>query len=211
MLIAVDPSLGTEAAACVAALAAAFKEPTAPFVAPAEPPEPGLAAALAASPPLVVESSEPPAWLAELPAQRVRVTRPVDPAAVVEAAASAAALAPKAAPKPHAEQVPPLDGDALAAGLAALPAHWRVEVGSAPAQPQALKVELVADFRCPSYAEAADFARLVASVADEHDHHPTLVHDWRSVQVRVTTGAARGRLSERDLGFAQAVDARFSG
>ncbi|MFP4361512.1 MAG: 4a-hydroxytetrahydrobiopterin dehydratase [Alphaproteobacteria bacterium] len=209
MLIAVDPSLETEAAACVEALAVAYKEPVSAFVAPAQAPEPGLAAALAASPPLVVEGPNPPAWLGALPAKRVRATRPLEPAALVEAVASAAGLTAKAAPKPHAEQVAPLDGDALAAGLAPLPTRWRLEVVPARAQPQGLKVELVADFRCPSYGEAADFARLVATIADEQDHHPTLIHDWRSVQVRITTGAAKGRLSERDLRFAQAVDARF--
>jgi pterin-4a-carbinolamine dehydratase len=181
------------------------------FVAPVAAPEPGLAAALAASPPLVVEGPEPPAWLRELATKRVRAPRPVDPAALVDTVAGEVELTPKAAPKPHAERVAPLDGDALGAGLGALPGHWRLEVVPARAQPQALKVELVADFRCPSYAEAADFARLVAAIADEQDHHPTLVHDWRNVQVRVTTGAAKGRLSERDLRFARAVDERFSG
>lgn len=211
MLIAVDPSLATEAAACVDALGVAYKEPVSAFVAPAEPPEPGLAAALAAVPPLVVEGPTPPQWLRDLPAKRVRATRPLDPAAVVDAVAGEAGLTAKAAPKPHAEQVAPLDGDALTAGLAPLPAHWRVEIAPARAQPQGLKIELVADFRCPSYAEAADFARLFAAIADDHDHHPTLIHDWRNVQVRITTGAAKGRLSERDLRFAAAVDDKFGG
>jgi 4a-hydroxytetrahydrobiopterin dehydratase len=209
MLIAVDPSLGTEAAACVDALAVAFKEPVAAFTAPGEAPEPGLAAAFAAAPPLVVEGPEPPAWLRELPAKRVRATRPVDPAAVVDAVAGEAGLTRKATPKPHAEQVAPFDADALTAALAPLPMHWRLEVAPGRGQPQDLKVELVADFRCPSYAEAADFARTVAAIADAQDHHPTLIHDWRSVQVRVTTGAAKGRLSERDVHFARAVDEQF--
>jgi pterin-4a-carbinolamine dehydratase len=209
MLIAVDPSLGTEAPACVDALAVAFKEPVAPFTAPEETPEPGLAAALAAAPPVVVEGPAPPAWLRDLPAKRVRATRPLDPAGVVDAVASTAGLTPKATPKPHAEQVAPMDAAALTAAVTALPAHWRIEVGPGRGQPQGLKIELVADFRCPSYAEAADFARLVASIADAQDHHPTLIHDWRNVQVRVTTGAAKGRLSERDLRFAQTVDERF--
>lgn len=211
MLIAVDPSLGTEAPACVTALAEAFKEPVSPFIAPADTPEPGLAAALAASPPLVVEGPEPPPWLGALSAKRVRATRPLDPAALVQAVADAANVTLKAAPKPHADTVAPLDEEALAAGLAPLPTHWRVEVVAAPRQPQALKIELVADFRCPSYLEAADFARTVAGIAETQDHHPTLVHDWRSVQVRISTGAAQGRLSERDLRFAAAVDAAFSG
>lgn len=211
MLIAVDPSLGTEAAATVDALASAFKEPVAAFLAPDEPPEPGLAAAFAASPPLVVEGPNPPDWLRAHPAKRVRATRPLDPEAVVDAVASEAGLTRKGPAKPHAEQVAPLEADALAAGLATLPTHWRIAVVDAPHQPQALAVELVATFRCGSYAEAADFAHTVAALADEQDHHPTLVHDWRTVTVRVTTGAARGRLSERDLRFAAAVDRRFSG
>jgi pterin-4a-carbinolamine dehydratase len=211
MLIAVDPSLGTEAAACVAAVAGAFKEPVAAFTAPAEAPEPGLAAAFVASPPLLVEGPEPPRWFSEWPARRVRAPRLADIGALLDAVAAAAGLTLKAAPKPHAEQVAPLDAEALAAGLAALPTHWRLEIVPGRGQPQGLKVELVATFRCGSYAEAADFARLVASIADTQDHHPTLVHDWRTVQVRVTTGAAKGRLSERDLRFARAVDEQFSG
>ena len=211
MLIAVDPSLGTEAAATVEALAGAFKEPVTPFVAPEAPPDAGLDAAFAASPPLIVDGPNPPAWLAELGAERVRATRPLDPEAVVDAVASAAQLTRKSAPKPHEEQVAPLAGEALTAGLARLPSHWRVEVVAAPGQPSDLKVELVARFRCADYLAAAAFARAVAEIAEAQDHHPALIHDWRFLTVRVTTGAAKGRLSERDLRFAAAVDACFSG
>lgn len=88
-----------------------------------------------------------------------------------------------------------------------MPAHGRPEI--ARAGPQGLETEPVADFRRPSDAETAEFARLVAAIADVHGHHPRLVHDWRNVQVRITTGAAKGRLSERDLRFAPAVDDKF--
>jgi len=211
VLVAVDPGLGPEAVACVDALAAAFKEPVAVLVAPTDPPDAGLDAALRASPLLVVEGPSLPAWLADLASTRVRAPSPFDAETLLTAAADAAGLTRRAAPKPHGGQVTPLDAERLKAGLADLAARWRLEVVNARNQPFGAKVELAADFRCPSYAEAADFARSVADIADAHDHHPTLVHDWRTVRVRVTTGAAQGRLSERDLTFAAAVDARFSG
>lgn len=60
-------------------------------------------------------------------------------------------------------------------------------------------------FRFPGYAEAKTFLDLVAQLAQEQGHHPTMTLGFQTVRVSLTTHAAQG-LTENDFAMAQMVD-----
>mgnify|MGYP006286346039 FL=1 len=207
MLVVVDPKLGAEAHRLAAHVEAVFGRACTAVVAPMEPPDPGLAAGFAASTKVVVTSDAPPSWLRDLDAPHVR--HHGDDATLIERVADAGRLEarPLAGRTPKLE---PLDAATLAGSLGELAPHWRLEVAAAPRLPHGLKVELVADVRCPDHLTGADLARAIADIAETQDHHPTLSQAYRTLTIRVTTGEAAGRLTRRDIAFAEAVDALVS-
>ncbi|TVQ29896.1 MAG: 4a-hydroxytetrahydrobiopterin dehydratase [Geminicoccaceae bacterium] len=207
MLIAVDGTYGAEAPLLAARLRLAFGAAVQPFVAPTEAPDPGLAAVLELCPLVVVAPSAPTPWLTELGVRHVIVDAVGEAVAIVGGALDLAA-APAPSKKPL--RVSPLDAGSLAEGLRGLGEAWGVEMANGTGI-AGVKVELVASFRCDGYAQAADFAHAVAVLAEAQNHHPTLIHDWRTVTVRVATGEAGQRLTERDLRFAAAVDRLAAG
>lgn len=207
MLVVVDPELGAQAYRLAAHLEAVFGRTCTAFVAPSKAPDPGLAAGLAASEKVVVASDAPPSWLREVDAPHVRYDG--DDATLIERLADATELEAKSLGE-REPKLEPLDAAGLADALATLAPHWRLEVAEAPRLPHGLKVELVADVRCPNHLAGADIARAIADVAETQDHHPTLSQAYRTLTIRVTTGEAAGRLTRRDIAFAEAVDALVS-
>jgi len=53
-------------------------------------------------------------------------------------------------------------------------------------------LELVQEFRFPSYLAGIEFVRRVALLAEAMNHHPYLVVGWRKVTVRLSTHSAGG-------------------
>lgn len=84
--------------------------------------------------------------------------------------------------------------EAAERAAAELPA-WRVEDGK----------RIVREFSFPSYAEANCFLDLVAVIADEQGHHPSMTLSWRRVEVSLSTHAAGG-LTENDFALARVID-----
>lgn len=203
MLVIIDPEIGAGAHALAARIAAEFRSPCTALVAPGEPPDEGLLAALTAAPSAVIATPQAPAWLARLDA--VRIAWGGDATAAIADLAAATSLEARAGGG-HAAKLDPLSPAALRDGLAGLDPRWRLEVVAAPRLPHGLKAELVADIPCPTHLGGADLVRAIADLAEAQDHHPTLSQAYRTVSVRVTTGEAAGRLTARDLAFATAVD-----
>lgn len=203
MLVIIDPEIGAGAHALAWRIDAEFRGPCSALVAPSEPPDDGLLAALTAAPSAMIATPQAPAWLARLDA--VRIAWAGDAKDAIAGLAAATPLRPRAGGG-HAPKLSPLSPAGLEEGLAGLDSRWRIEVVAAPRLPHGLKAELVADIPCPTHLVGADLVRAIADVAETQDHHPTLSQAYRTVSVRVTTGEAAGRLTARDLAFAEAVD-----
>ena len=54
------------------------------------------------------------------------------------------------------------------------------------------------EFRFGSYLEGLDFAYAVGRIAEEQDHHPDMLIQWRRVKLTLSTHSVRG-LSENDF------------
>ncbi|WP_395737037.1 4a-hydroxytetrahydrobiopterin dehydratase [Prosthecobacter sp.] len=86
-----------------------------------------------------------------------------------------------------------LTEDAIERGLALLPATWQVE-----------GLELVKEFRFPSYMAGIEFVQRIAALAEAMNHHPDLLIGWRKVSVRLCTHSAGG-LTALDFAMAAQV------
>ena len=91
-----------------------------------------------------------------------------------------------------------LKDEAVQRLLAPLPS-WRVE-----------GVELVREFRFPSYLAGIEFVRRVADFAEALSHHPDLYVGWRKVTVRLSTHSAGG-LTNLDFELARQITTLESG
>ncbi|MDX2704979.1 4a-hydroxytetrahydrobiopterin dehydratase [Streptomyces sp. PA03-6a] len=65
---------------------------------------------------------------------------------------------------------------------------------------------LLRTYRLP-HIPAAVFVMHIAQIQDELNHHSDLTLGYQTVAVSVTTHAAGGRLTERDFGLAQRIEA----
>lgn len=65
--------------------------------------------------------------------------------------------------------------------------------------------ELVKTFKFESYLEGVEFARKCGEVAEEMNHHPDLLIQWRKVRVSISTHSAGG-LTGLDFEYAKAVE-----
>ena len=61
------------------------------------------------------------------------------------------------------------------------------------------------EFRFQSYKAGIAFVNAVAHEADERDHHPELLVNWRRVEVRLTTHSEQG-VTMLDLNLAREVN-----
>ncbi len=203
MLVVIDPHIGPAAHELAADLADTYGRRATCLVAPSEQPDDGLLAALQAAPAVVIESGEPPHWLTGLEAPKVGYDG--DAAQLIEELTRRTDLK-RSTGTGHKPKLRPLPADALKSALDSLGHRWRIEIVGARLLPHRLKAELVAELPCQSHLAAAKLARAIADIAEAQDHHPTLVHAYRTLTVRVTTGEAAGRLTERDLRFAHAIN-----
>lgn len=66
--------------------------------------------------------------------------------------------------------------------------------------------QLTADFSFNDFSEAIGFVNRVASLAEEHNHHPDiLIHGYSNVRLTLTTHD-RGKVTEKDFSLAGAID-----
>lgn len=91
-----------------------------------------------------------------------------------------------------------LKDEAVQRLIASLPS-WRVE-----------GLELVREFRFPSYLAGIEFVRRVADFAEALNHHPDLYVGWRKVTVRLSTHSAGG-LTNLDFELAGQITTLGSG
>ena len=87
----------------------------------------------------------------------------------------------------------PLSDDAIARGLAALPA-WQREGN-----------EIVRTYDRRDFNGSIAFVNAIAAAANAADHHPDLVVSWNDVTVRLSSHDAGG-ITERDLRLAAQID-----
>lgn len=97
-------------------------------------------------------------------------------------------------------KIEPLPQDARDRLAATLP-HWRL-------MPH--RDAIARDFRFKDFSAAWAFMARVASLAEQHDHHPEWSNIYDRVSIILTTYDA-GSLSERDVRLAQAIDAVLPG
>jgi 4a-hydroxytetrahydrobiopterin dehydratase len=66
--------------------------------------------------------------------------------------------------------------------------------------------QLTADFSFNDFSEAIGFVNRVASLAEEHNHHPDiLIHGYSNVRLTLTTHD-RGKVTEKDFSLAGAIE-----
>ncbi len=83
-----------------------------------------------------------------------------------------------------------LTANAAEALLQRLPEGWKIVDG-----------QLQRTYGCDTYLQAAEFTNQVARLAEQVNHHPALVLEWRQVGVSISTHAVAG-LAEGDFVFA---------
>lgn len=64
---------------------------------------------------------------------------------------------------------------------------------------------LVKDFAFPSFRDAIVFVNRMATLADEHEHHPDIDIRYDKVRVTLSTHDAGG-ITEKDLTMAEQID-----
>ncbi len=96
--------------------------------------------------------------------------------------------------RPCEAGTPPLDPDAVRAGLAALPG-WEV-----------IDLHLVKTYSFKNYYQTTAFVNAVAWLAHREDHHPDITFGYKTCTVRFSTHSI-GHLSENDFICAAKVDA----
>ena len=88
-----------------------------------------------------------------------------------------------------------LDEGAIKAALRDLPG-WKRE-GEA----------LVKTFKCKNFAAAVAFIVRVGFLCEKKNHHPDLSNTYNRVTLRFTTHDAGGKITDRDVALARAVEA----
>lgn len=65
--------------------------------------------------------------------------------------------------------------------------------------------QLYKEFKFKDFAEAFDFMKEVAGLAEARNHHPRWLNEWNKVQIWLYTHSA-GEVTEQDEGFAKDID-----
>lgn len=65
--------------------------------------------------------------------------------------------------------------------------------------------KITKEYSFSDFAEAMDFANMISKIANEEDHHPTLIVEWGKVSIVWTTHSANG-VSENDIIMARNSD-----
>ncbi len=74
--------------------------------------------------------------------------------------------------------------------------NWRLDDGA-----------LRRDLSFSDFVAAFSFLSAVALLAEKHGHHPEIANVYREVTLRLRTHDAGGRVSQRDVDLAEAIDA----
>ena len=68
--------------------------------------------------------------------------------------------------------------------------------------------QLYKEFKFRDFAEAFEFMKEVAALAEARNHHPRWLNEWNKVQFWLYTHSAGG-VTEQDEGFAKDIDESF--
>lgn len=90
---------------------------------------------------------------------------------------------------------PPLNDAEIASRLEALPG-WERDGD-----------RIVKTYKMDSYLAGLAFASAVGVLAEAQDHHPDLAIGWKRVTVSYNTHDAGGKITDKDLKAAEAVEA----
>ncbi|WP_107038829.1 4a-hydroxytetrahydrobiopterin dehydratase [Brumimicrobium mesophilum] len=67
--------------------------------------------------------------------------------------------------------------------------------------------KLERDFMFEDFKEALEFVNLVGHIAEEMDHHPTiLLHSYKKVNIKLTTSEEGNTVTELDHKMAKKID-----
>src|SRR5215212_3816149 len=89
----------------------------------------------------------------------------------------------------------PLDPSEIADALATLP-QWEV-----------VDNRLRKTFVLPTFRDSIAFVNRIADLAEAADHHPNITIAWKKVTILLTTWAAEGKLTVRDVNLAHEIEA----
>lgn len=64
---------------------------------------------------------------------------------------------------------------------------------------------IIKEFEFRDFKSALEFVNKIAEIAERHNHHPTILFDYRLVRITLTTHSEKG-LTEKDFEFAKEVD-----
>ena len=73
-----------------------------------------------------------------------------------------------------------------------------------------VKDALVAELVFKNFADAFDFMKDVAGLAEKHDHHPEWSNIYNRVTIRLTTHDAGNQVTDKDRKLAEAIEALAS-
>jgi 4a-hydroxytetrahydrobiopterin dehydratase len=65
--------------------------------------------------------------------------------------------------------------------------------------------KLLKNYELKDFKAALAFINQVGTVAEAQDHHPEIHNNWNRVSLRLCTHDAGGRLTEKDLTLARAI------
>ena len=82
--------------------------------------------------------------------------------------------------------IPPLSAEHAEQYLTSLPG-WRL-----------LDNKIEREYKFKTYLEGLEFANKIGHIAEEQDHHPDILVEWRRVKLILTTHSIKG-LSENDF------------
>ena len=71
--------------------------------------------------------------------------------------------------------------------------------------------ELYRSFKFKDFNEAFSFMARVALVAEKMDHHPNWSNVYNTVEIRLNTHDAGGKVTEKDHKLASAIDKLYNG
>jgi len=87
----------------------------------------------------------------------------------------------------------PLENAAIHEALASLKG-WAFEDG-----------KLLNDIELKNFSEALDFINKVGAIAEKQNHHPEIINNYRRVTLKLCTHDAGGKITEKDLTLARAI------
>ena len=66
--------------------------------------------------------------------------------------------------------------------------------------------KIVSERKFDNFVQAFEFIGKVALLAEEHQHHPTILNEYNTVRLSMTTHDADNQITDKDLKMAEAFD-----